>query len=154
MPISFATSLDLDLVYAKWTGFVDLPTFAENFGRYLSDRNYLPGRTEFVDLSELTDMDISFDIARGMLRRINTQLPGIVVETRIVVWAPDDTAYGVTRMFQQLAELSQGVQIEVYRSADEALSALDLGFDNIEGLIAAGAFVGPEPAKPSLARPS
>ena len=140
MPIEFSTSLDLDLLYARWYDRVDLAQFKENFKRYLSDENYRPGRTELIDLSDLAHFDLDFRRIWGILSMVNAQLPGVKVTTRTVLIAPFDLMFGFSRMFQSLAENAGGVKVEVYRNEEDALTALDLPYATIDDMLENGGF--------------
>ena len=85
MPIDYATSLELDLLYARWDGHVDFEQFELNFARYLGDKYYRAGRRELIDHSGITDFDINFSLVQSILRQVNTQAPGLVVDTRTVL---------------------------------------------------------------------
>ena len=135
MPIEFFTSLERDLVYARWWGSIDSQTRYDNFSRYLSDVHYKPGRDELIDVSGVTETDWDYSRAAALLRRVNAQKPGTLVQTRTVVWAPDDLTYGCARMLQTLAEMASGISVEIYRSETCALGAYDLPYSTIQMLL-------------------
>ena len=76
MPITFKTCPDLNLLYGKWWGHVNINDFRANFARFLADEHYKPGRPELIDLSEITNLDFGFDTVRQGLSEINRQVPG------------------------------------------------------------------------------
>ena len=145
MPIEFRTCLDLDLVYARWWGIVDADVFLDNFARYLADRHYRPGRPELIDVSGIERFDLDFARIRTLLLDVNLQVPGTVVDTRTVIWAPEDAAFGLARMYQQLAEHAAGIQVEIYREEAAALAAYDLPHRTMDALLAAQTWLPPEP---------
>lgn len=151
MPISFQISTDLDLVYARWSGRVTFDDILWNFETYLSDAAYRPGRPELIDATEIEEVDVDFDRARAILRFVNQQIPGVAVATHTVLLAPGDTVFGLGRMFQQLAELAEGIEVEVFRDEAEALASLGLTCATVEALLQTGAFM--DPALPPSVRP-
>ncbi len=123
------------MLYAHWSGAVDYDQFEANFIRYLQDAHYRPGRPELIDLAAVTDIDINFNLVRSMVRQVNEQAPGIIVDTRTVLYAPDETAFGIGRMYQTLADISGGTRVEVFRTEREALDALELPHVSIAHLL-------------------
>jgi hypothetical protein len=149
VPIIFATSPSLDVVYARWSGVVTSPEFFHNFATYLSDPNYRPGRPELIDLSRVKDLAADFNHVRKILRTVNEQAPASSVETHTVLLAPGDMVFGVGRMYQQLAEMAGGIVVDVVESEPAALRALDLPYSDIDDLLAHGAFI-PGAGMPAL----
>ncbi len=145
MPIEFSTSLELDLLFARWHGRVDFEQFEQNFVRYLGDAHYRPGRPELIDHSGITEMDINLNYVKSILRQVNEQAPGTLVKTRTVLYSPNETVYGIGRMYQTLADMADGIQVEVYQTEREALDALELPHSSIEQLLAAETFLPPTP---------
>jgi phage gp37-like protein len=141
MPIEFWTSLERDLVVTKWWGEVSLAQFRQTFGRYLTDVNYHPGRTELIDFSGVTTVDVGFKAVWSALTMVNNQVPGRKVRTRTVLIAPGEVIYGLSRMYQTLAQNEDGIQVEVYRTQQAAFDALELSFETVDALLEAGGFL-------------
>ncbi|THH36196.1 hypothetical protein E4Z66_14195 [Aliishimia ponticola] len=141
MPIEFFTSLDLDLVFARWWGVVDDSAVRVNFMNYLGDPNYRPGRPELIDLSQIKRFDIDFAATRGLIQTVNRQVPGEIVHTPTIVWAPSDGSYGMARMFQQLAEITDGIVVKIFRDERAALDAAGQSHESIADLLARGNFL-------------
>jgi hypothetical protein len=152
VPISYQISTDLDLVYARWEGRVTFDDILWNLETYVSDPAYRPGRPELIDATEIEEVDVDFARARAILRLVNHQNPSVAVSTHTVLLVPGDTVFGLGRMFQQLAELAEGIQVDVFRDEAEALAALALPCDTVETLLRTGAFAEPAPQPP--VRPS
>lgn len=135
MPIVFRTSLERDLVYAKWWGKIDAQTRRENYERYLSDVHYRVGRRELIDLSEVTGSDWDFAKAQTLLHQVKKQTAKAPTETLTVVWAPTDTPYGCGRMYQTLAEMSGNIRVELFREEESALEYLNLPYKRMVDLL-------------------
>ncbi|MEL6954127.1 MAG: hypothetical protein AAFN09_16815 [Pseudomonadota bacterium] len=145
MPIQFATSLELDLLHARWWGRVSFDEFKATFAAYLDDENYKPGRRELIDVGGLEDFDIDFARARAMLRIVNSQSPAVQVKTQTVIWSPNEEIYGLGRMYQQIAELADGIEVQIFHHQKGALAALDLSYPSFGALLERYEFL---PAKP------
>lgn len=145
MPIQFSTSLEIDLLHARWWGRVSFDEFKETFARYLEDENYKPGRRELIDVGGLEDFDIDFARARAMLRIVNSQSATMQVKTQTVIWSPNEEMYGLGRMYQQLAELADGIEVQIFHHQKGALAALGLAQPSIGALLQKYEFL---PAKP------
>ena len=141
MPIEFSTSLERDLVYARWYGHLTFDHFVENFALYLNDAYYRPGRPELIDHSEITEFDINYSLVRSILRQVNDQQPGQVVQTHTVIYSPNETIFGLGRMYQILSDMAEGIRVEVFQDEREALAALNLGHSSIADLLAAENFL-------------
>jgi hypothetical protein len=141
MPIEFWTSLERDLVLAKWFGAVTVRDFREAFSRYLMDANYRPGRTELSDFTNVTDFDADFPSIWAALNMVNNQVPGQKVRTRTLFVAPGDLMFGLTRIYQTLAENADGISVEIYRTERDALAVLGLPFATLDDLCQAGGFL-------------
>lgn len=145
VPIEFMTSPALDLVYARWWGRIDLDQIRSNFALYLTDRHYRPGRSELIDVSAVTHVDLDFQRVQVILRTVNQQRPGHPVRTRTVVWAPDDEAFATGRMYQQLADYAGGIVVEVHRHEASALAVFDLPYATMADLLREVAFLPADP---------
>lgn len=141
MPISFSTCLERDLLLANWSGLISLDAFKQNYFDYLADVNYRPGRPELIDQREFQDFEGDFQSVRAALSFVNASGQGLSTRTRTVVLATDEGIYGLGRMYQQLADLAQGIQVEVYTSEADALSALLLPYRTIKEMRAKEIFL-------------
>jgi hypothetical protein len=145
LPIEYATSLELDLLYARWSERVDFEQFELNFVRYLQDEHYRPGRRELIDHSDITLFDINFSLVQSILRQVNEQSPGEVADTHTVIYSPKETVYGIGRMYQTLAEIAGGITVEIFQTEREVLDALGLPHASIKQLLETETFLPPTP---------
>jgi len=141
MPINFQTSLEMDLVYSRWWGDVTIGACRQTWATYLDDVYYKPGRTELHDLTDVTSFDANFSSIWSALNLVNGQSVGSPVRTRTLMVVPDDFLYGFARIYQTLAENADGIIVEIYRSLQDAVAALDLGVSSLDDLLAKGRFM-------------
>ena len=92
------------------------------FDTFSRDMQSSDNRILLVDLRGVTRYDLDFD----QMHRLTTQVAPFYSEQglRKVIYAPDDIGYGMTRMFQSLADAQVGLDIEIVRSEREALDAV------------------------------
>jgi hypothetical protein len=140
MPIEFSTCLERDFLFARWSGVITFEQILEVFESYKNDVHYVPGRTEFVDLSAVEDLDINYRLMQTLLREVNNQAPGIQVKTRTVIFAPDDIIFGLARMYETLAELAEGIEVFAFTAESEALAHAGLPYETIAEMQAAETF--------------
>lgn len=145
MPIEYAISIELNLKITRWRGEVDIGEYRDLFAAYLEDENYRLGRPEICDFSAMTNLDADFARIWSVLTMVNAQAGGAHVNTRCVIYAPDDTTYGLARMYQSLAENANGVQVAVFREEAEVLAHLDLPGTSLADLRKGGNFLPPNP---------
>ena len=141
MPIIFMTCLEREVLYAKWQGRIALPEYNDVFRSYTQGVHYRPGRPELIDTSEMLDFDVDFHEMRGLLRNVNSQSPFQRVKTKTAVFCPNDFIFGLGHMYQQLAELDDGIKVELYEQEGDALKALDLPYSTIEDFLSGEKFV-------------
>ncbi len=134
MPISFKICLERNFLYAKWQGQITVPEYLEVFHAYLGCAHYRPGRPELIDTSDMLDFDLDFHEMRRLLRNVNSQSYRPNVNTKTVVYCPNDFIFGLGHMYQQLAELDDGIKVELYEKEADALNALELPYKTIEEL--------------------
>jgi hypothetical protein len=145
LPIEYSISLDLNLVFTRWFGNVDLDQFRELFAIYLEDENYLVGRPQFCDFSGITSMDADFNGIWSVLAMVNAPKVSLERKSKCVVFAPGDMAFAFSRIYQSLAEYEDGVQVTVCREEQEALAALGLADETIEEMWRRYNFLGARP---------
>ncbi|WP_439110480.1 hypothetical protein [Lentibacter sp.] len=134
MPIEIGISTDLDLAYAHWFGRVELADFRKMFEDYLAGPEFRPGRREFCDFSELGELDVGFKQVWSALSMVNGAEDKSGPPTSCNIFAPQDTAYGVARMYQSLAEFEGGVQVKIFRREEDILAALRLDVASVKEL--------------------
>jgi len=124
MPITYRIFPASDMTYAAWSGRITNDDVMANFQNYLSDPLYRAGRPEFIDLSAVEAADLRFpDLAR-LLSTVNAQPFNGPNGTLTSVFAPGDVAWGLSRMYETMASLQEGIVLELSRTELGALKAL------------------------------
>lgn len=133
MPITYRIFPKSDITYALWSGRITNEVMLANFQAYLSDPEYRPGRTEFVDLSGVEEADLRFPDLSRFLSTVNSQPFEDTVGTLTSVYAPGDVAWGLSRMYETMASLQEGITLKLSRTELGALQ----GLGRVETTIAA-----------------
>jgi hypothetical protein len=141
MPVELSTCLDLDLVVFDWSGDVTMAEWRVAFDRYLGDAHYRPGRTELHTSLHVRSLDATFKSIWSALSTVNGQAREHGVRTRTVLATPNDVIFGLARIYQTLAQNTDGIVVEIHRTEAEALAALGLGYGSVRDLRADESFV-------------
>ncbi len=143
MPIEYSVSTELDLMWSRWWGDVDIGEYRELFMAYLDDGNYRLGRLQLCDMAGVTQLDADFSRIWSILAMVNGQVGISEAHGRCVIHAPRATIYGLARMYQSLAENARGVRVDVFRDEAEVLASLNLPVDSLSALYAHDSFLAP-----------
>ncbi len=141
MPIIVKTCLEQNVLYAKWQGRITVAEFVDVFIAYTEGPHYSPGRPELIDTSSMLDIDVGFNEMRSLLRNVNSQSQQRKVKTKTVVFCPNDYIFGLGHMYKRLAELGDGIKVELYEEETSALAAIGLPFSTIKQFITTENFV-------------
>lgn len=145
LPIEYKISIDLDLVLLRWRGDVDINEYRDVFASYLLDQNYRLGRPQLYDFSGLTNLEADFNSIWSILTMVNRQTIGNSLVFQEVIFAPNDTIFGMARMYQSLAENADGVQVHVHRHEVGALAHFRLPHAPFADLHDDASFLAPAP---------
>ena len=134
MPVSYEILEHADVTIVSYSGTVTYDCIRQSFDSYINDPRYEPGRRELADMSGVTGVDMEFEHVNGLLARVTkfySQQPRI---TLISIFAPDDLAFGMSRMFQTLSDNDRGIRVSVESEEAAALAWLELEFSSISEL--------------------
>lgn len=145
MPIEYTVSPEFSLMRARWWGDVEVGEYRDIFEAYLQDRNFLKDGRELCDFSEVTNLDADFSRIWSILTMVNSAVSAGPFSHKSVIFAPNDTLFGLARMYQSLAENAGGIQVWIFREEAEALAHLELPGETISGLDRHGTFLQPSP---------
>lgn len=120
MPVTYDID-DIDhLVTARYAGEVTLDEIAAMFTAYIRDPRFDIDRPHLADLSRVTGTDIGFEDTYALFSMYmrNYTRPGH--HLRIAIHAPEPISFGIARIFQNLAESSDAIDVELFDRLDTA----------------------------------
>ncbi|MEC3862543.1 hypothetical protein VK792_14715 [Mesobacterium sp. TK19101] len=126
MTASYTIYTHHNLVIVRYSGRITNAQMMRALIDYSSDPHFAPGQSQLIDLSEVHTFDIDF---KGMMQ-VNTRKADLFNDTSApvisVYIAPDETAFGMARMMQQLAESLPMLTTIIHRDETAALAELGL----------------------------
>lgn len=124
--------------------------FRESYARFMQDSDYAYGLRQLCDFADFEDMDVGMPEIWSALGMVNGPERAKLREsgpdapdrerTQCVIYAPGDTAYGIGRMYQSLAEYEGAIEVHICRSEAEALEQLKVPFASLSEMAAKGGF--------------
>lgn len=139
MPVSFRILKNKGLVYIRYRGNVRFADTERAFADYAQHPECQPGLRQFVDLSEITGVEMDFP----KLMQIQAQKAGVFMdgaaETLIVYLAPTPVGQSIAHAIVRSWEPFPSVVPVVISDESQALSVLGLRETSIEMLLAATA---------------
>jgi len=99
----------------------------------LNHADYKTGLLEFIDLSGVTEWQLSHTEVEKVTYFDNVDMTPIKRIAKTGIYAPTDVAFGMARMYQSLAEKYHS-HIFISKQLDEALSYLGFSTDDLEKL--------------------
>ncbi len=114
---------------------------------YFGSDEFAPDNSIVFDLSAVTRFDATFRTVSAMVNWKEPFFKQLSPDVQTVLVAPNDVAFGMARMYQQLAADKFGAQISVVRTEAEALVLLDLEDTCFDALEAEAAASTPPPAR-------
>lgn len=138
MPCSFEVRRDLGLVVTRFHGRISDEDFVGLYTALLaSGSGFEPGLGEVADLRAA-----QFAVSPAALRRVNDMtrawMGGARGRYRTVIIAPDDIAYGLSRLYGGISQPGPE-EVQVFRSLPAAAEALDMAPDALEDALRWGA---------------
>ena len=127
---------DLNLVYTDYSGQLNRAQIAKALAATLEHPDYRPGMIELTDLTRLISVDMDFNHMLGHQSRMAAHYGGQQEITEHYVVAPTDLGFGMSRMYQTLAE--EGVpnmNLHLFRSERDALQAMGRNETSIAELL-------------------
>ncbi|MEO1306949.1 MAG: hypothetical protein AAFV38_03220 [Pseudomonadota bacterium] len=111
---------------------------ALGFSTYRRDPDYLYGRPELIDQSNLEQINAGFDEVRTLLSKVNQAIPDGAKGTKTVIYCQKDAIYGMGRMYQSLSEVAGGIEVFVEADPQRVLELLELPYATIEAFLDEG----------------
>jgi len=127
---SYRIDLELGVVQAELIGVLDDEAFIALFTEVLHHPDYRVGMKSLLDFRRVTQFDLTGQGIRTLAGMVVSRLNSHAVPWQTALVAPQDVAYGLSRMYQILREGSMS-QVEVFREFSEAWRWLGLPEDEI-----------------------
>jgi|GEM_PF-6417849 len=90
-----------------------------------------------IDLSQSAGTDMTFEDINAIFGRLERHYEPRNQKLKLILFAPDDVTFGMSRILQSLSGTSQHVEVQVFRHTallDETLPEIDDSFQNIRSL--------------------
>ena len=124
MGISYKYFPERFLMFIRLKGHVNQRDIFRYLSKFEKDAQWDRGCRELIDFSGLTDLDLSFEEMRAVRLRQETYYTSVREPVLCVIHAPEDTAFGMARMYQQLVSMTGDQVVQIANTEAEALSLL------------------------------
>ncbi|WP_323769074.1 hypothetical protein [Antarctobacter sp.] len=105
------------------SGIIDVPDAIAAFREYVGHPHFDPAFVMLTDTCQVSDVDARFRAIVGGVHRSLTLIRHFRQEARSVIYAPQDVAFGMARVLQQVVEPLSHLRFEILRDEAEALSS-------------------------------
>lgn len=120
MPVSYSIEESGRLVLARYDGEITLDQIAEMFAAYLDDPAFAFERPHLADLSGVTETDIGFSETYALFSLYLRSYAANGQHMRVAIHAPHPVAFGIARIFQNLAESSDVIEAMLFDTFEAA----------------------------------
>ncbi len=125
MPIHNHFIPSLGCIYSRYVGVIEADDFITAFTNGIAHKDYVLGMPELLDLSEVERVEMDFSTASAILERTTAFYRTIEGPIYKSLYAPGDLAYGMARMYQTKASLTEHAPIyTIHKDFAQALDAL------------------------------
>ena len=121
MPFDQIVLPDRNALFARASGRITLQDIRDSYARYLDDPAYIPGQTQIFDFEDVVDVDMDYPQMTALVAMTYASYAAQPMITHAAIYAPDDIAFGMARMFELAYGENPHYRILVTRSAREAL---------------------------------
>ncbi|MFY0596036.1 MAG: hypothetical protein JXQ85_06375 [Cognatishimia sp.] len=90
-----------------------------------------------IDLSQSAGTDMTFEDINAIFGRLERHYEPRNQKLKLILFAPDDVTFGMSRILQSLSGSSEHIEVQVFRHTtllDEILPEIDDSFQNIRTL--------------------
>jgi hypothetical protein len=137
MPLTYKVCPHLGVVVFTFRGDVPVKENAEIFLRYFKDPLFDGQYKVLVDLAQCHFPDSTISEVRWITYNLEPFYAARHAESSTALYAPEDVAYGMSRMYISVAASKLHYPIDVFRTAPEALAfvGLDPALAEIQALM-------------------
>jgi hypothetical protein len=124
MPITFTVNKSENYFICKPVGIITGTESLESWKNFLQGEEWLPGLSEFTDLSEANMSEFTNDD----VTRLASYIEGVykkhnVTHAKNAIYSPNDLPFGLARMYSIYASESPEL-VQVFRDKEEAMQWL------------------------------
>ncbi len=129
LPIRYKILTDLNLVAVHFLGEIGSEEHIASFLDYAADPQFDGRQHALVDMSECKLDTSYFEDMQRLAYRLKGYYEVRALTSRTAVYAPGDVVYGMSRMYQSIAEGESPWELGVFRTLPEAMSFVGLAPD-------------------------
>ena len=137
MSVSYRILKSLGIVYVRYQGTIRIREGMELFAEYAQHSDCRPGQKQFVDLSEVTDIERDYSKLMEMQAMKTDVFLAGGTQPIIIYFAPTDTARAMAAMIIKSWEPFSAVVPLIIEDEAEALNILGLEEQSIAQLLTA-----------------
>ena len=126
MPIAFEVLPDLNLCLAKFRGEVSTEEHIASFLEYTRHPLFDGKQHALVDMKDCLLENTYFDDMQRLAYQLKDYYEARDLSSRTSVYAPGDVVFGMSRMFQSIADGNSPWEMDVFRTRKEAMAYLDI----------------------------
>lgn len=126
MPVTFQILPDFNLVLARFHGEVGTEEHIASFEEYARHPLFDCRQHALVDLSDCTLDDAYFDDMQRLAYRLKDYYAVRALSSKTAVYAPGDVVFGMSRMYQSIADGVSPWEIGVFRRRERAMGFLGI----------------------------
>lgn len=120
MPVSYEIHADQGYVLAIYQGEVTQSQVVEMFRAYQADPEFDMGLAHMADLSQLTSANVGFSEIFSLFSLYARTYRALGRTMRNAIYAPDETVFGLTRIYENLAETSDTIEVRIFDDFEAA----------------------------------
>lgn len=124
MGITYTYFPDRFLIYIRLEGYVDQKDIFRFFATFERDTTLTSGCNELIDFTALTDLDLTYEQMRTVRLREEGYYKNTSSPVHCVIHAPQDTTFGMARMYQQMVANNDDHTVQIARTEAETLEML------------------------------
>ncbi len=124
MAVSYLFTHDCSLALINVSGVVLAEDIITDIEKYHADHRYQAGTPEIAIIKDIVDLELDFRKTIGLYERMTYLYQLRAPHTRMALLAPDDLAFGISRMFQTIASAGSVLNVGVFRQEGPALGWL------------------------------
>ncbi len=120
MPVSYSIQSDQGYVLSIYEGEVTLSQVLEMFQSYKAEPGFDLRLAHLSDLSRLKGSDVGFSEIFSLFSHYARIYSEAGQTMHTAIYAPDETVFGLSRIFENLAETSHAIEARLFDDLESA----------------------------------